>query len=366
MSFLLHVRTSWGDFFTGSATSTLSKEYETRQTPSVSGVHVLNCLFKTITSTGVNGGALYCSTSVQYLLVESTSFFSCKTSNSAGAIYFINSNNGQSVLREVCGYDCCTTSSYDGQFVYIDVQSIASSKNYVNYSSVTRCVNENSGAEYTLRHDYGQIYFPSVNISNNKCYSRSGIYCRPSSDSNYVTCLFTHTTFADNNATGYTCLKFDGHPAKYEMKSCNILRNTQVSLGSEGTIYIYVNLFIEDCCILENKATYIFFQSSSYIFTLSNCTVDSTSNNGCITIRNAITKSFIHALNHMSTRNCHSEYDSAGYLTPIIQTPSSSKKQKQCFTFGNNLCQCQLRYLVSLISVSIFNFIHSGSSGDRL
>jgi hypothetical protein len=351
MSFVFHIRTLWSDYFTGSASSTLTNEYGTRQTPSVSGVHVLNSFFGPITQTS-NGGALYCSTSVQYLLVESTFFFSCKTSSTGGAIYFYNTNNGQSVLHEVCGYDCCTTSNSDGQFSYVYVQNIASSKNYVNYSSVTRCVNENSSPHYTLYHDNGQIYFPSVNISNNKCYSRSGIYCCPSSDSNYVTCSFTHTTFADNNATGCTCIKVDKYNAKYEMKSCNILRNTQVSLGSEGTFFAYGNLPIENCCILENKATYIFYvYSSSSTITLTNCTVDSTSNCGSFTIQSTVTKSFIHALNHLSTRNCHSGYDSAGTLTPITPISSSSNKQIHCRTCGYNLYQPSPQMFLYFVSL---------------
>jgi hypothetical protein len=205
---LFHVRNAWGDYFTGSPTSTLSNKYEARQTPSVASVYVSNSLFGPITTTG-QGGVLYCSTSVQYLLVESTSFFTCKASSNGGAIYFYNTNSGQSVLYEVCGYDCCTTSASDGQFTYIYVQNTASNKNYVIYSSVTRCVNKNSGSWYTLRHDYGKNYFLSVNISVNECYSRSAIYSNPFIDSNSVVCLFKYSTFADNVANGYTCLKID-------------------------------------------------------------------------------------------------------------------------------------------------------------
>jgi predicted nucleic acid binding AN1-type Zn finger protein len=101
-------------------------------------------------------------------------------------------------------------------------------------------------------------------------------------------------------------------------KSCNILRNTQVS-SSEGTIKSDGNLMIEDSCILGNTATNIFYAYSSYIITLSlsNCTVDKTSNNGYLTTQNTVTKSFILGLNNMSTQNCHSEYDSAGDLTAV-------------------------------------------------
>jgi hypothetical protein len=194
----------------------------------------------------------------------------------------------------------------------------------------------------------------------NKCYYRS-IYYYPYSDSNSVICSLSYSSFTDNINTGYNCIYLSTSGARYEIKSCTILRNTQGSLNSHGTIYSYGNLVIEDSCILENTATYNFY-SSSYPITLSKCTVDSTSNNGYLTIQNTVTKSFNLSLNHMSTKNCHSEYDSIGTLTPIIQSPTSSKKQKLYFTFGNFFCQYQLRYLVSLISLLLFNFIHLEAS----
>jgi hypothetical protein len=348
----MHYRNAWDDYFTGTPTLLQKTVFGERQTLSNTSVHVLNCLFKSITSTSGNGGALFCSTSVTYFLVESSSFFSCKTSSYGGAIYFSNSNNGESVLYKVCGYDCCTTGSNDGQFLYI-----CSSKNYVNYSSATRCVNENSDSRFTMDLWPGKIICPAVNSSMNKCYTRSGIYCESSS----FDCLSSYSTFADNNATGYTCVRFFYGG---EIKSCNILRNIQVSLGSEGTFYSR-NMKIENSCILGNKATYIFrVSSSSYTITISNCTVDLTSNNQCLTIQNTVTKSFIIALNHMSTHNCNSEYDSFGTLTPIVRCSCPSNEPIHCYTCVNRFDQSRLRLLFSLIDVFIFNFIHLDSSND--
>jgi hypothetical protein len=291
------------------------------------------------------------------LLIESTSFFSCKTSSDeGGAIYFSNGNS-QCILHEVCGYDCCST--YTGsysyhQFAYIVVNNAASSKNYVNYTSITRCVNERTDSYYILCLCNGKICCPSVNLSMNKCQWYSGIYCSPLKDSNSVTSSLTYSSFTDNVARGYTCIMLWTTGANYEIKSCNVLRNTQVS-SSGGTVWSIGNVIIESSCILENTATYIFNQGdSNYRTTLSNCTVDSTSKNGNVITQSTITKSFIHALNHMSTRNCHSEYDSAGYLTPIIQSPSPSKRQKQCYTYGKFFFQTQLRDFVSLFSAFYF------------
>jgi hypothetical protein len=360
----MYIKAAWNDYFTGSPNSELSKKFGTRQSLSVTNVYVLNSLFGSITSSDY-GGALYC-TSVTLLLVESTFFFSCKTSEYyGGTIYFYNTGNGQCALSEVCGFDCFSTraGASSGQFVYITVCNSATSKNYVNYSSISRCVNINSDSYDMLRIEYGINCCPSVNMSMNKCYGRTGIQCIPFGDSNSVTCSLTYSSFADNIAAGYTCIFLWRTGANYEIKCCNILRNTQVS-SSEGTIWVSGNLMIEDSCVLENKATYIFYVSSSYTITLSNCTVDKTSKTGSFITENTVTKSFILALNHMSTRNCHSEYDSAGTLTPVIQSPSSSKKQLLCFTYGNFFYQYQLRYLVSIISVFLFNFIHLGASSN--
>jgi hypothetical protein len=191
----------------------------------------------------------------------------------------------------------------------------------------------------------------------NKCQYYSVISCYPSSN-----CSLSYYSFTDNIANGYGCVWLNGGGANYKIKNCNILRNTQVTINSHGIVYTSGNLEIGDSCILENKATYIFNQASSYTITLSNCTVDSSSKYGNVVTQNTVTKSFILALNHMSTRNCHSAYDSAGTLTPIIQSPSSSNKQKLCYTFGKCLCQSRLSEFVSLLSLFIFNFIHLDTS----
>jgi hypothetical protein len=359
---LMYIRTAWNDHFPeANPTNYNSQTYTSRQTPSDANIHISNCLFKSMTSSS-SGGALYC-TSATYFLVESTSFFSCKTTNGYyyGAIYFSNTNSGQSVLYKVCGYDCCTSGGYSYQFAEVFVKNTASYKNNVNYSSISRCGNSDSYHIFGL--DRGKICCSSVNSSLNKCYRYSGISCWPLADSSSIICSLTYSSFADNNDADYNCVCLTTGGSNYEMKSCNVLRNKQGTLGTRGTIWTNGNLNIENSCILENIATHIFSQgSSSYTITISNCTVDSFSNNGYLTIRNTVPKSFILALNHMSTRNCHSEYDSAGTLTPIIQTPSSSKKQILCFTRGEFFYQFRLIDFFLLSSVFIFHFIYPYSS----
>jgi hypothetical protein len=363
----VQTRTAWSDYFTGTPTPLQPNEYTSRQTPSSTSVYVSNCLFKSITS-GSDGGALYCSTSVASLLVESSSFFTCKTSSqTGGAVYFSNTNNGQCVFYKVCGYECFPSRSdyLCGLFCHTNVYNTASSKNYVNYSSITRCITQNSNSQFTLYLGNGKNCCPSVNISMNKCGCRSGICCWPVGNSNSVITSFSYCSFADNIASSYNCIWVYAYGSDVEFKSCNIIRNTQPLGNTEGTIFTRGNVIIENSCILENIATYV-LHAASYTITLSNCTVDSTSNYGSLITQNTVTKSFILALNHMSTQNCHTEYDRVGTLTPIAPLSSSSKKQIYCYT-GNKLCiQVPQGNMFSLISLFAFNFIHPYSSIDSI
>ena len=72
MTVIVCERTAWSDYFTGTPTNYNSKTYGSRQTPSGTSVHISNCLFRSITSAD-QGGAVYCSNSATYFLVESTS-----------------------------------------------------------------------------------------------------------------------------------------------------------------------------------------------------------------------------------------------------------------------------------------------------
>jgi hypothetical protein len=359
---MLSTKFSWNDYFPGTPETTLkSTEYSSGQTPSVASVYVSKCLFNKCTITSGNGGALCC-TSATYFFVESSSFLSCKTdSGQGGAIYFYNTNCLQSVLYAVCGNNCFATST--GTFARITIQNNATNKNYFNYTSITRSVDGASIAFCMVYPQYGNNYCPSINISMNKGRRHTGIVNTPSVDSSSVTSSMLYSTFADNSASQDNCIWCNTGGANYEIKYCNILRNTQVS-SSHGIIFSRGNLVIKDSCILENTANNIFYQeSSSYTITLSNCTVDLTTNNGYLTIQNTVTKGFIHGLNHISTQNCHSEYDSAGTLTaiPCISHSSHSTKKIICHTCH---CQAQISAFVSLIWLFMVTFIHPNPSED--
>jgi hypothetical protein len=347
-------RIAWSDFFeTSNPTTLTNQEYTSRQTPTGSGVYVTNCFFKNCTSSG-NGGALYCTS--QYLLVETTTFFSCKGSSQyGGSIYFFNSS-GKCVLYRICAYDCCSTysgTSY-GQIAHIELSNIGICKTYLNYSSFSCCASTYSNTHRTLNFINGNVYCPSVNCSMSKCQYASGFYYYNSGASSF-THFLSYSTFADNIAMGHNCIMYDNVGNRCDIKYCNILRNIQNSY-SYGIIYSDKNLIIENSCILGNQATCTFFQArSSYRTTLSNCTVDSTSNNGYLTIQNTVRQSFIHELSHMSTQNCRAEYGAFGTLTPI--TPQNNKL---CYTCKNN--HARINEFFSLNCVFMVSLIHPDPS----
>jgi hypothetical protein len=361
--FLLPVKTAWIDHFGGQPTESLNQRtYNSRQTPSNTSVYVSNCLFSSFTSSS-NGGALCCM-STTYLLVESSSFFSCKTSSRHGGAIYFEYSSGQFVLYGVCGNDCYTeytgSGLANGQFACTYVNNAVSSKNNVNYSSVTRCLNTRSNAHANFYLINGKIFCLSVNMSMNTCYYYPGFWSVPFIDSNSVTCSLSYSSFTDNHAPNYILLCLNKGGARYEIKCSNIIRNTQVST-SYGTIYSTGNTMIQDSCILENEANCIFYATSSYTITLSNCTIDSDSHNGNLNKQSTITKSFILALNHLSTRNCYSEYDSVGTLTAIPVVTQSSKKEFRCSCKIINY-QAKVCDFFSLNWVFMITFIHPNIS----
>ena len=124
---LVNSKTAWNDYFEGTVSPNLySQTFSSTQTLSGTNVYVSNCVFSSITSSG-HGGALSC-TSASYFLVETSSFFTCKANDYGGAIYFSNSDS-QSVLHEVCCYDCCSanTGYSEGQIIRIYVNNAVSS-----------------------------------------------------------------------------------------------------------------------------------------------------------------------------------------------------------------------------------------------
>jgi hypothetical protein len=310
-----------------SPTNYIGNKYTQTLAPTANDVYVSDCVFSYCLSSS-SGGALSCGSSVYRLLVEQSSFISCRVSSgNGGAIHFSNGNYGESVLSQVCGFNCSSTSSNSMQGVFINIYTKGdiANKNHVNDSSITHCLMASLYSYATLVLYNGNILCPSVNLTNNLCYQYSPLYCLQSPPG---TCCVSCSSIVNNTATNYNCIWYENSSPSYCIDTCNILNNKQTS-SSYGIISAKGNLHIKDSCVLGNdEKNRIFHEdSSSYKITISNCTIDGdifTNGRyyGSVTIIQTNERPFINPLSHIATQKCDSYFDSYGTLTVKSNVPS--------------------------------------------
>jgi len=347
--------------------------YTETQNPTDQNVYVHDCVFQSCSSSSY-GGALSCGSTVYKLLVEQTSFTSCKTKNSrGGAIYFESSTNGECILSKNCAYDCSSTISNawsGGQCAYIQIKDDASYKNHVNVSSFTQSLIESTDARHVVDLIYGNILCPSVNITNNKCTRQIALWCTPTMSTGSPvseTCIISFSTIINNTASGgHSCFWLTTAGSSQRIDTCNIINNKQTS-SEYGTITTYANLLIKDSCILgNNENNKVFYENyASCKITISNCTIDDdifTNGRyyGSVTVIKPITNIFINALFHISTHLCDSLFDSYGTLTVKPNVPSKKTR---------HLLSCNCKYPIIdapkfMQLIFLLTFLHYDPSKD--
>jgi uncharacterized protein (UPF0333 family) len=285
-------------------------------------------------SSSYNGGAICCDSNVYKLLVEQSSFFSCKTSAyGGGGVYFSCSGNYECVMSKICGFGC-SCGSY-GQCAYISLSNSANHKNHFNDSTITHSLKDGKSQcdSVLLRGD--TILVPSNNFTNNECHRCSALSCHSTRNSTSETCIISYCSVVNNTANGsYQCIRLYDPGSTHRVDTYNIINNKQTTTGS-GTIYASTNILIKDSCILGNNegSTVFYVGSSSFKITVSNCTVDNNRYSGSVIFTKTAECSFIHALSHIVTRICDSNFDSYGTFTVKPNIPSRSSR---CLLSCNN------------------------------
>ena len=256
-------------FGTSSNLETYSDEHRkgstTAYVPSKSDVYICKCLFETCTSSTSGGAVSSSSTSVNRMMIEGSTFTSCKTTNTVGGgIYFYNTNNGECVIFHTCCFDCSskrtdTSSSTLGQYAYIVTKNNdASFKNEVNESTITGIKKESAYPHYALCLEYSNIICSSVNITNNECYYYPALRCYPAVKTDIITCFIIYTSIVNNSAKGgFGCILFSSGSigSTQIISTSNIINNKQDS-SSYATILTYGNLCINESCIIGNNEGY--------------------------------------------------------------------------------------------------------------
>jgi hypothetical protein len=359
------LKTTFADFYGPGYTNIkeyADPKYKVGIVPTDQNVFVHDCVFEDCTSS--SNGALSCGNSIYKLLVYQTSFVSCWSRSSyGGAIYFDSTTNGECILCKICGFDCSSTNSGNsyGQFARINTKIYATYKNYVNDSSFSHSSNMNTDSYYVLCLNYGNILCPSVNLTNNLCYSFTAFYCYPTtgtgspvSDTFYI----SYSSIVNNTANGYSCFYHHNSDSSQCIDTCNVINNKQTT-STYGTFYLYANLLIKDSCIIGNNKKNIVFYVSSGKMTISNCTIDDNifTNGryyGTVTVIKTITNTFINALSHIATQHCDSFFDSYGTLIGKTNVPHKNLRYlMSCnnkFPFIDSLENVQFVFLYTFLT----------------
>jgi hypothetical protein len=251
--------------------------------------------------------------------------------------------------------------------LYIYIKNDVTYKNHVNDSSFSHTLNVKTDSYQVFRLYYGNILFPSVNLTNNVCYSFTVIHCYPTTGTGSpvsISCCISYSSIVNNTASGgYSCFEISNSDSSQCIDTCNILNNKQTS-SSCGIFFVSPNLLIKDSCILGNdEKNKVFYATSSNKITISNCTIDDDiftngRYSGTVTVIKTITKSFINALSHISTQHCDSYFDSYGTLTVKPNVPS---KISRCLISYD--CKCQINDLLMFIQFTfLLTFLPSDNA----
>ena len=288
---------AWIDFYNdplSPASRLFAAKYTNQQNVTVGSLHVYSCFFDNCSAS--SGAAILVSASTK-LLVEETTFSSCQASEQGSALYFYNS--GSCILSKVCGYKC--KSNGDGQFSYVSLSNVLDDNNSMIDCSISGI--DNPSYYYGIYLCYGSIKIYSTNSSNNICYDKTSLFLIPVSSSDPSCCSVSFSCFANNIAKGCILIQFESGNA-YEMKSCNVVKNSQSS-NSWGVIYSYKNLNIYDSCVVENDATYSLYANGGSI-NVYNCTFDKLTQ-GSVVIKSGAERTFVNQLFFIKTANCEAE-----------------------------------------------------------
>ena len=336
-----------------------TRELDSRHVPSDANVGVCSSWFHDI-SAYENGGAMYCGSSISKCFIEFTTFSLCSTSQThGGALYYLTSSvgDGDIEINKVCGYKChaSETAKSWGQFIEVDYKGNDSGQNCrFKDSSFSKSVNQfkdglGGGSYNATCLIKCSTMFNMMNISSNECFRRTAIYCQTST---LMTTPITmeYTSMVNNTANGYSMIWLDYYPkAKYIINKCNVLKNKQKMLSTEGIIYTYALINFNDCCIPANEDDVMFYTiGNPYNYQcgiiLNNCTTDAGDEHvGSFECNNKPEKDFIHPLKHIETRNCDAVYEFVGTLTPDVPT-TIRKTQQMLQKKVHNIIENMIQY----------------------
>ena len=309
-------------------------------------IYVYDSLFKDIESIKCGGAISSTNGFSTRLCIEETIFSQCKTSGIiGGAVYFCCGGKSQCVIYRVCGFNCSSLiqeESY-GQCFDIEIDTDSSLKNQLKDSTITHCKKDNSQLYYAVELLNGNIFCPSVNISNNDCFGYSALHFSPTINDNNkleVTCNISYSSFVNNTAETCVCININMPGSSQIIDSSNIIRNIQKTTRF-GSIKTNGNLLVKYSCIVGNKGKNVVFHeiNDNSMITISNCTLENDiirdhRYSGGFTIAKSNKKFYVISLSHIATYNCDSFFDY--YPTPTLHHATRFHLMEYFSQYENN------------------------------
>ena len=181
---------SWSNFYANDDVTIWYKhlKFESHELTTIGkgNIHIFRCFFKNCTSSEC-GGAVRVTASATKILIESTDFSSCSSSNDfGGSLYLINAID--CIIYRICSVECSLigAKSY-GQFAYMCVCDTSSNKNIGVDLSISNSINDHDNACDLFYSRQGNVSISSMNASHNRCYYYSGYFSFPSVKNSEIT-----------------------------------------------------------------------------------------------------------------------------------------------------------------------------------
>ena len=289
-------------------------------TDSGDDVYVIDCYFKTESST--NGGAIsFCSpVDSAHLFVYSTTFNECKTSDTmGGAVY--QYQKGKCTMKNCCYYSCYSTNTEDtiGQAMLIRTTALeeANLKIFQISDIYSTPVSDRSHESFNVGGSLLNIN--SINVSSSIVFVYGAVYLTPFATRSQVSASMIFCSIRNNTVQSSSCITFHRTNSKYTMEKTNILENHLTI--TIPLIYSSGDTLLESCTILDNSEQILAKTASQASIVIFNCTIDSIlkmSGNVYTGLWEPLSQSFIIPIKLQNTLLCPAKYDVIRDLTPVI------------------------------------------------
>jgi len=246
---------------------------------SQTSISVSNCFFQRSAQYNGMGGVIYTNGASYSIVISSSMFSNCVSSDRGGAICLYDSS--KSYLSKICAYKCSCGSTVYGNFGYLR----ATLNNQVEYLSISSCSHTSSGY-YPFSLMSGSQKEDLTNCSLNRAVISSGISIQ--SPTSYTS---SFCTYSNNIASDCNCIEFYD---KSGLKSySNIIYNNSPSKNGVVLVYGKGSYQMQYCVLYMNQNTlFCIYEGSleishSFIYhdgTLSTSTPLVTPNNNSFTM----------------------------------------------------------------------------------